>query len=322
MNANRKFISVVVCTYNRADLLERCLESLEKQILEQACFEVLIVDNNSTDGTKSVADRFCHNNGCFRYLFEGTQGLSHARNRGWKEASGDYVGYIDDDAKAAPEWLETARRVAAEKRPDIFGGPCYAFYNGPRPRWFLDRYGSKHWGPSARELEAGEYLNGTNIFFKKELLSHLGGFNPDLGMSGTKMAYGEETALIMSAQDRVPDLQVYYDPDLSVFHLVTPHRMELSRIARQRFVAGQWSCRVRESQGRMLHRGILFTGTQATFLALYFGLDLLMSLFRNRSVHPFPHNYIYDHSFQVLAWLGSAWGQFTASLKRSFRSQA
>ena len=95
-------ISAIVCTCNNAGSLEATLLSLAKQELPSTIgHEVLIVDNNSTDSTVSVARKFTEQpNSIFRYIFEPTQGLSFARNRGAKEARGEIVAFLDDDAIA------------------------------------------------------------------------------------------------------------------------------------------------------------------------------------------------------------------------------
>ena len=104
------FLTVVVCTYNRSDLLAGCLESLCQQTIKKDKFEIILVDNNSTDNTSEIAKGFLDQSN-FRYLLETSPGLSHARNRGLNEAKGEYVGYIDDDARAKYDWLETAINI-------------------------------------------------------------------------------------------------------------------------------------------------------------------------------------------------------------------
>ena len=99
-------ISVIVCTYNRAYLLKNCLRSLVDQLVETSTFEVIIVNNNATDDTEEVAKSFTEKYPNFRYIIEPNQGLSNARNRGYKEAKGEYVAYIDDDARAYTDWVE------------------------------------------------------------------------------------------------------------------------------------------------------------------------------------------------------------------------
>ncbi len=111
---------------------------------------MLIVDNKSTDDTRSVAEHFCGNNRGFPLLLRSPtwDGLN-ARNRGWQEASSEWVGYIDDDAKAPPHWLKVAHRITSEERPEIFGGPYYGFLHGRKPGWFKDEYESDYLGPTA-----------------------------------------------------------------------------------------------------------------------------------------------------------------------------
>lgn len=308
-------ISIVVCTFNRSDVLQGCLESLENQTLDPACFEVLIVDNNSTDATKQVGERFVKQNSNFHYCFEANQGLSHARNRGWAEATGDWIGYIDDDAKASRVWLETARKIIVNQRPDIFGGPYYAFYDSAKPQWFADRYASSEKGPTPRNLNGNEFLSGTNIFFRRELLSSIGGFDPNLGMSGAQIGYGEETALMITARKRFPDLEIFYDPSLYVFHLVPPHKMTFAWLARQRFVAGRWSARVFGARSRTFWTRVLSSGIKVALLSLYFGVDLVRSLWRDGAVYPTPQNYVYEHSLPILMRIGSAWEKLTNCIR-------
>ena len=145
-------ISVIICTYNRAYLLSQCLDSLSNQTLEKHFFEVLIINNNSTDNTQEIAEFISKKEPNFRVILETSQGLSHARNRGWNEAQGLYVGYLDDDCKVPPEWLQTAQSCITTQTPDIFGGPYYACYNSQKPKWFKDEYGSHVSGSEPREL--------------------------------------------------------------------------------------------------------------------------------------------------------------------------
>ena len=118
----------------------------------------------------------------------GKQGLSHARNRGWKEAKGKYVGYIDDDAKAPPQWVSVAQKVIENMKPAAFGGGYRAYYDSPKPNWWKDEYRSHIPGKEARILEEDKYLSGGNLFFRLSLLQKLGGFDPNFGMTKIIMA--------------------------------------------------------------------------------------------------------------------------------------
>lgn len=220
-------ISLVVCTYNRASLLDLCLQQLLKQTPPSSSFEVIVVDNNSPDNTKAVVANHARDRVNVRYILETKQGLSHARNRGFQEAVAEYVAYIDDDAKVAEDWLEKALGILRDHQPDVFGGPIYPFYLTPKPEWFKDSYEIRIHQPQTGWFATGSsgYLSGSNICFRKSLLQEYGGFNPKLGMSGTELGYGEETEIVQRALKEAR--KIYYSLDLKVYHLVPEHKMQL-----------------------------------------------------------------------------------------------
>ena len=130
-------ISVAVCTYNRADVLPKCLESLANQSANKELFEVLIIDNNSTDETKKLAEDFCKEHRNFSYIFEEKQGLSQARNRAIDEAKGTYLAYIDDDAIADREWVKSIFDCFNQTNADVLGGPVKSFIDTEKiPRFY------------------------------------------------------------------------------------------------------------------------------------------------------------------------------------------
>ena len=98
-------ISVVIATRNRADYLRKALESLAHQTLDPIDYEIIVVDNGSQDETRRVVEKY-DTSATLRYIFEPIIGLSRARNAGWKNAQGEIIALIDDDAIANAEWLE------------------------------------------------------------------------------------------------------------------------------------------------------------------------------------------------------------------------
>lgn len=232
-------VSVVICTYNRSDLLLGCLQSLVAKALELSMCEVIVVNNNSTDATQKIAEEFAESHCNFRVFVEAHQGLSHARNRGWKEARGEYVAYIDDDARACPDWLEAISDFI-RRHPDVeaFGGPYAAFAQVPIPTWFPPGYGSWDLGCEERVISVGkEWLNGTNMVFKRTLLERVGGFNTRLGMSGDTVAYGEETRLLLELDRR--GVAVYYVPQMKVEHLLASYKISLRWLLNSAFQNGR-----------------------------------------------------------------------------------
>ena len=128
-------ISIVICTYNRPDLVAQVLATLAEQDAPRDSYEVLVIDNASPQDIAGVVASFDGRIPGLRCIREGQVGLSYARNRGWREARGEYVGYVDDDCKLPTEWVSTALEVIRDVHPIMFGGPYRAFYMTPRPRW-------------------------------------------------------------------------------------------------------------------------------------------------------------------------------------------
>lgn len=220
-------ISVVVCTYNRAHLLPACLESLAAQSLARELYEVIIVNNNSTDATLQVAGDFTVGIPNFRVVTERRQGLSHARNRGWQEAAGSFVAYIDDDARACTDWLsQMFSFIERNPEAEAFGGPYDAIAADGLPGWFPPECGSWNLGDQERSIRVGEeFINGTNMVFTRRILATLGGFNTTLGMMGRRVAYGEETRLLLELSER--GMPVSYVPAMKVRHLVMEFKISL-----------------------------------------------------------------------------------------------
>ena len=234
-------ISVIVCTYNRSDLLKSCLESLNNQTAQVTDYEVVIVDNSSTDNTKEVAGLFIKKYLNFRYIRESAQGLSHARNRGYKEALGEYVAYIDDDAKAAPDWIERILRAFKTIKPEpvAVGGEIHPWYEIAPPAWFTDDFEIRTWGREKGFLQPprAQYgFSGSNMILKKKTLEQYGGFSSDYGMVGRKIRLGEEAALFYRIYQDHPFF--WYDPEIKVEHWVPAKNMRVGYHLKRAYVGG------------------------------------------------------------------------------------
>lgn len=302
-------ISVVICTYNRCDLLKQVLQTLINQTFSSNSYEIIVIDNNSKDDTKDTVNYIISENldKSINYILEVKQGLSHARNRGWKEAKGEYVAYIDDDCKAPEKWLEVAHQVIKDHSPGIFGGPYYAFYDTSKPKWFKDTYGSHELGDKAHKMESNEFVTGGNIFFKRTLLKKIGGFDPRLGMVGRKIAYAEETALQMYVRETISNELIYYDPQLYVYHLVRSEKMSLN-----------WRKNHLISSGRSYYYITKFNEddlkiTRLTLRIIYslllIAYDIGKMPFRNKKRYPYFENYLYEYAFRHCADLGKYYEQ-------------
>lgn len=224
-------LSVVVCTYLREELLELCLQSLVEQTLPPERFEVILVDNNSTPAAKEIARRFVDRYPNFRLLLEAKQGLSHARNRGWREARGEFVAFLDDDAKASPTWCERVLLAfsALQPPPAAVGGEIRPYYDISPPGWFTDDFEIRTWGDRAgllQEPRAKLGFSGSNMAFPKAILEEFSGFAPELGMRGEVIAMGEETDLFSRVYQKYP--RFWYDPQLVIYHYTPQRSMTVS----------------------------------------------------------------------------------------------
>ncbi len=232
--------SVIICTYNRADLLTHCLESLLAQEAAPHAWELLVIDNNSPDHTRALTETFFrqHPEITGRCLTETQQGLSHARNRGYREARADWVVYLDDDAKAEANFLRRTAWLIAEGGYRIVGGVYYPWYHFGRPRWWQDRYGSNALAHPSLTVPRGNYVaTGGVMLWERQLLVDLGGFDPRVGMVGTRIAYGEETYL--QAKARARGIAVAYDPELIIYHVVMAEKLSVDWFFQSYFAAGR-----------------------------------------------------------------------------------
>ena len=242
-------ISVVICTYNRADLLPGALGSLLQQSLDQSLFEIIVVDNNSTDSTPDVVAQYLsypH----IRYIHEVSQGLAHARNRGYKEASGRYVAYLDDDARADPEWLKSILNVFNNTVPEPFavGGPIYPFYLSQKPEWFKDEYEIRSWGDKPRFLVPKESFSGSNMIFTRPILEQFGGFNTHVGVNGTTLSVGEETSLFLKLWENSEERNIfYYSPEVKISHYSPLEKMDVRYALKRSFAGGQSAVQMLET---------------------------------------------------------------------------
>jgi len=232
-------VSVVICTYNRPRELRVALESLEAQTAPEDLFEVIVVDNGPFRSTREVAAEFSSRLP-LRYVVERETGLDHARNCGFREAAAEHVAYLDDDSRPTPSWVEEiCKIIQSGMAPAAFGGPCPPYYRSPKPEWFRKEYDSHSLGPSARRIQSPPYLFGGNLIVRRSVLEELGGFRLGLGMTGTTVAYGEESELQVRIVQCSEGDEVWYFPQMIVHHLADPQRMTL-----RWFLLAKWKCSV------------------------------------------------------------------------------
>ena len=224
--------TVLICTYNRAAHLGNTLDSLARLPPASFTWDVLIVDNNSTDDTRAVVERRVASFPVpLRYLFEARQGKSHALNHGMAAAQAAIIVFTDDDVKVGPRWLEAAVRPLLQRTDiDYTGGPVNPLWPGPRPAW-LDEKGDlggtiavKDHGPRPFVFEDERKTPlGVNMAVRRRLIERIGGFRPDLGRVG-KALIGQEQAEFFY-RSREAGARGLYVPEMVLDHVVGASRL-------------------------------------------------------------------------------------------------
>jgi len=206
-------ISIILCTYNRADALIRCLGSLESVTVPAGLdWEVVVVDNNSKDRTREIVTE-CQQRNTIRavYVFEGQQGKSYALNRGLECANGDIVAFIDDDCVVDKNWLNCLNEEF-RLDCDLSGiGGRVELYN------IQDRAVSIRTSKQRAFLELPSLFNlipGCNMAFRRAVIETVGEFDTGFG-PGTKMVV-EDADFIYRVFKR--GYKIAYSPDILLYH--------------------------------------------------------------------------------------------------------
>ncbi len=231
-------LSIVICTYNRASYLQDTLRTLSRQDTNSDVYEIIVVDNNSTDDTAKIVESFVGENpeARIRCVFEPVQGLSHARNRGAKEARAELVAYVDDDIFADPSYVSALiDYFATHPDVDAVGGRIDVHYDSPPPDW-ASRYlrplfGDHNLGDSPRPYPPDRYPLGGNMCFRRRVLLQSGGFDPDLGRKGGELLASEEKDLFHRL--RRDGAVIHFLPSARIRHRVDSERYTHEFVRRQ-----------------------------------------------------------------------------------------
>jgi glycosyltransferase involved in cell wall biosynthesis len=255
-------ISAIICTHNRDNYLGAAIDSLLAQNFSDDFsgdfsfdFEVLVVDNGSTDNTKKVVeDRL--SNPRLKYIFEPILGLSVARNTGAKVSQGEILVYLDDDAIACENWLEILYGAYQQnKKLAIAGGKVTLLYPPGKdaPKWLSmglsGNLGAYDLGDKLIYIEnPGLTPRGLNYSIRRSFLEEIGGFDINLGRVGKKLLSNEELLMTEIALNK--GWQVAYIPDALVAHNVAPERLQRSWFLNRGWWQGISECYREQLSGR------------------------------------------------------------------------
>jgi glycosyltransferase involved in cell wall biosynthesis len=228
---NQPFVSIVVPTWNRAGFLGDCLKSLVAQDYQRNRYEIIVVDDGSTDSTKTVVDGF-RGYATSLYRLEDHRGLNAARNRGIALARGELICFIDDDALAPQPWLR-AMVGGYQRWPEAgcYGGPIRLRLEGPAPRLC----GRESLGEGELDLGLEERpvqrIHGGNMAVTRKAQAAAGLFLESLPL------YGEEEEWEQRHLDAGG--QVFYLPEAWIWHRRSAADLRLWRLARNQFRRGR-----------------------------------------------------------------------------------
>ena len=225
-------ITLIICTYNREKYIAPLLDSIAKNDYPTTDYEIVLVDNNCTDNTHGVCEQFtaAHPEVTLRYVVEPEQGLSAARNKGIKEAKGDIIIYVDDDALVDADYIRIyAEHFASHPETMAAGGPIEPLYETEEPKW-MSPYTKAlltawmNYGDKVREYPNGRYPGGGNAAYRKVVFDQVGMFNTELGRKGSLLLASEEKDIF----DKMHALgmQVLYLPTPVLHHIIPQAKLE------------------------------------------------------------------------------------------------
>lgn len=229
-------MSVVVCTYNRNGLLTQLLKSLvDSEGTENIAWELVLVDNRSTDRTREVADEYSKRLPV-RYYYEPRQGKCHALNRAIEVAQSGLQLFVDDDVVVEPHWLQTFwKESQAHPEHGWFGGRIKPAWGDSLPEWyssdtaaaFSGYFGDYDLGPVSRAYASTDKLPlGASLAIRRNVFEKVGTFRTDLGPRGKLRGVGDETELLERAIRA--GFRGWYAGTATVFHHVGNTRLRLS----------------------------------------------------------------------------------------------
>ena len=222
-------LSIVVCTYNRSKFILNCLRSLAKQTLDKENFEIIVVDNNSTDDSSRIINDFIeqHPQLACRYVFVAHKGLAFARNQGTAHTKYDVVSFIDDDTETTPEFAQAIFNFM-QLHPEaagLGGRVLPLFSESARPAWisgYLDGFLGvvDHGAPARHYVRGMKYPAGCNMTYRKSMIIQAGGFD-------NRLTFRSDDKQIYYSIKKMSQ-EVYYLPEALLYHNIDASRLEFA----------------------------------------------------------------------------------------------
>lgn len=240
-------ISAVICCYNSSAVIKETLEHLKSQVFTHEKWEVIVVDNNSDDGTAEVArETWSQNppeNVDFKVVFEPNPGLATARLKGVSEAKHPIISFIDDDNHVPQNWISYQSKVFENKEIGILGCTAVGKFDTTPPDWYEEH---KHSFATGRLYE-GDFIEitdlggvyGAGMCMQKEIFTKLAekGWSPLLsGRKGNSQSGGEDTELCLAA--RLLGYKLFYTNEIEIGHRILDSRLTWERLKKMTYGFG------------------------------------------------------------------------------------
>jgi glycosyltransferase involved in cell wall biosynthesis len=232
-------ISIIICTFDRPDFVTRAIGSVFNQSIDAAEYEIVVIDNGTTDETKKVINKKFRRHNNLRYLRLREPGLSRARNAGIDQSRGAILAFLDDDAIACHGWLRAivAAFGKSNRPPGLVCGPVEPDWGAPRPAWlhdeFLGVYSLVNWSQTPRPLDPTEWIVGANFAVRRDVMQECGPFDTQVGRKGQSLLSGEET--LLTKRIRSAGYPIFYDPAISIKHHIHGERLNKQWFYRRLF---------------------------------------------------------------------------------------
>jgi len=242
-------LSVIIPTRNRMSSLDRTLKSIISQTLDSSLFEVIVVDNGSTDQTKELSNVYASKFKNFKYVYEDKAGLHHGRHAGMRAASGAILTYADDDIEAFPTWLEAILNSFKNPQVDLVGGKNIPLFESSPPQWLLEMWNFRQpegkylgylsildFGDETKFIEP-YFVWGCNFSVRKETLLAAKGFHPD-GMPQDQLILRGDGESYISKFVEESGKKAHYNPAASVKHIIPASRITVDYFQRRAYAQG------------------------------------------------------------------------------------
>jgi glycosyltransferase involved in cell wall biosynthesis len=241
-------ITIIIPTRNRSKLILKALDSVVNQTLSKKYFEVIIIDNGSTDDTKYIVYGFIEKIDNLVYIYDENPGLHIGRHLGLLAAKTEILVYCDDDIEATPTWLEGILESFEDKSVALVGGKNLPNFESTPPSWLLKIYEKRpkqkilghlsilDFGDEIKEINPN-FVFGCNFSIRKTILMEAGGFHPD-GMPQDIIKYRGDGESYVSRYIMDKGYKTIYNPKASVYHLCSKNRMTKKYFAQRSFNQG------------------------------------------------------------------------------------